>query len=674
MQMKSSRRASDALVRLALCVGLMVFAMTALTPDTRAQTKTYMGVKIKPLMTIKVGDRGYCKTVFQGLTVSTFRFHVKGILFNYFPRQHLILIASNDPKLKLAGVVAGMSGSPCYISGGLAGALAYGPNWSKRPIAMLTPIRYMLDELKRKSRGLKGTPTLSVSARPRRAAATGLTVKLRRPVSGGLGRGRGQGMGRLARRPTRAGTALARRLLGRKNPRNPLSPWFRSIPAPRSARVRTGVAGMRRMSVPLSVSGFDRLTLKELAADLKPYGFAVVAGGGSSADAMRYYKKPKRFVNGGSIGVQLVRGAISMNGTGTVTLVKKNKILAFGHPMANWGEHYIPVTSSWIHMFMPGYSSSYKISTALGVLGSLVQDRRPCIIADTRKRAPVIPVKVTIVSDGGGKQDYSFEIFSNRNATSYYLQYVMRALLRRAVPDTVNTTISARISMDVTYPQRGRTVKKTVTLNDYFNAGKGAGLGFRIGSTRGFRILNFLLSQNLTRVSVAKLRIRIKADKKVRAATIESVRVDSNTVEPGQVVNLRVKLRRHLGQGRYVKTIPVVIPSHVVSGTKIRIDVAAGLSASVDAAPVYGIADVWRIIGRMYHARQLVVRVMRPAEGTSVNGRIISHLPGSVLDSLRSGSATKSRLLHRASFRKALVLPDVLTGSKRIYVRVERRP
>lgn len=656
MQHKSPRSAPGVPLRLALYAGLLAFALTAFalavpTPNAQATTKMYMGVKIKPIMKIKVGDRGICKTVFQGLTVGTFRFHVKGILFNYFPRQHLILIASNDPKLKLAGVVAGMSGSPCYIDGGLAGALAYGPNWSKRPIAMLTPIRYMLDELKRKTRGLGGSPILSAGRHSS-------------PL----------GMGRLARRPTRTGASLARRLLAWKSPRNPLSPWFRSIPAPRSALVRTGVAGMRRLSVPLAVSGFDRLTLKELAKDLKPYGFTVVAGGGSSADARRYYKKPKRFVNGGSIGVQLVRGAVSMNGTGTVTLVKKNKILAFGHPMANWGEHYIPVTSSWIHMFMPGYATSYKISTALGVLGSLVQDRRPCIIADTRKKAPVIPVKVTIVSAGGGKQDYSFEIFSNRSATPYYMQYVMRSLLRRAVPDTVDTTISARISLDVTYPQRGRTVKKTVTLDDYFHARKGAGYGFRIGQTRGFRILSFLLRQNLSRLSVSKVRIRIKADKSVKAATIEDVRLGANVVEPGQIVNLHVKLRRHLGKGRYVKTIRVVIPRHVPSGTMIRIDVTAGTYATVDAAPVYAMADVWRIIGRMYHARQLVVRVMQPAEGTSVNGRIISHLPGSVLDSLRSGSSTRLRLLHRASFRKALVLPDVLTGTKRIFVRVEKRP
>ena len=138
MQMKPTQRHPGR----SLLLGLLP-VLTILTPseDAAAQagrTRMYMGVKIKPIMTIRVGDKGYCKTVFHGLKVGTFRFHVKGILFNYFPRQHLILIASDDPKLKRSGIVAGMSGSPCYIHGGLAGALAYGPRWTKRPIAMLS--------------------------------------------------------------------------------------------------------------------------------------------------------------------------------------------------------------------------------------------------------------------------------------------------------------------------------------------------------------------------------------------------------------------------------------------------------------------------------------------------------------------------------------------------------
>ena len=39
----------DTLVRLSLCLGLAAFAMTAFGPDTRANTKMYMGVKIKPI-------------------------------------------------------------------------------------------------------------------------------------------------------------------------------------------------------------------------------------------------------------------------------------------------------------------------------------------------------------------------------------------------------------------------------------------------------------------------------------------------------------------------------------------------------------------------------------------------------------------------------------------------
>ncbi|MFH2006735.1 MAG: hypothetical protein ABI333_09135 [bacterium] len=631
-----------------LLLGLLLCLTIPGSGEAAAQagrTKMYMGVKIKPILQIRVGDKGYCKTVFHGTKVGTFRFHVKGILFNYFPRQHLILIASDDPKLKRSGVVAGMSGSPCYIHGGLAGALAYGPNWSKRPIAMLTPIRYMLDELKRPARGIKHSPVASLQLRNATPAHLGFQ-KLRRPP--------------------RLGVARINSLLAWRSGRNPLSPWFRSVPAPPSAKLRRGVAGMRRLSVPLAVSGFDRLTLQELKKDLAPYGFSVVQGGGSSADALRYYKVPKRFEDGGSIGVQLVRGAISMNGTGTVTIVRGNKVLAFGHPMANWGEHYIPVTSSWIHMFMPSYGSSYKISTALGELGRLIQDRRPCIIAETGKKAPVIPVKVTMVSKLGGTKDYSFEIFSNRRVTHYYMSYVIRSILRRELPDAIDTAVTARFSFDT-------DGAGTITLDDYFYAGRGAAFSFNITGTRGFRIMSFLLASPLRRVHIKRVRIRVQAEYATRVADLTDVRLASNNVEPGSVVQVFARLKRRYGQGSYVKAIPVRIPRNLPDGSLVRIEVASGTYATVDAAPVESIADVLRIISRLYHARQLVVRVLLPGEGTSVGGRIIANLPGSVLDSLRSAVSTKTRIIHRSSFRRAITLPDVLYGSQYIYARVTRR-
>lgn len=607
--------------------GLFLLALLLTLGSSEARA-----VPTKGVTELKVGDQGYCLTVFQGLRPERFSIRVEGILFNYFPGQHLILITSDDPKVKRSGIVAGMSGSPCFVGGKLVGALAYGPNWTKRPIAMLTPIAYMLKELKRPLRGMDRSPL--ALGRPRRE------------------------------RPRPAAVTQASQQLAWRGGQSPLAPWYRSLPTPLSARVRPAVAGMRRLSVPLSVSGFDTLTLSELKRELEPYGLSVVQGGSSSADALRYYRAPKTFENGGSIGVQLMRGSVSMNGTGTVTLVEGKRVLAFGHPMANWGEHYIPVTTSWIHMFMPSYSSSYKISTALDEIGSLVLDRQTCIMAETGRRAPMIPVSLTIESKAGGTKRFAFEVFSNEKATAHYLSFALQTLVRTELPDLYNTSIAARFSFDT-------DAAGSFSLEDYFFSRNGAGLGWSTAMTRGYRLLSFLMATPLAKVRIKKVRIDIRAVHAIREADIEDAQLPTTVLRPGQVVPLRITIRRHYGGARYDRTVSVRIPSHLPNGTIIKIEVSSGPSATVDAAPPETLADVRRLVNRMYNARQLVVRVMQPGEGTSVNGRILENLPGSVLDSLRTGASVKTQILHRSSVRHVLTVDDVLNGKKTLFARIE---
>src|SRR5205814_9855731 len=53
------------------------------------------------------------------------------------------------PRLDITKIVAGMSGSPIYLDGKMAGAYAYGWSFGAEPVAGVTPIRAMLDELER---------------------------------------------------------------------------------------------------------------------------------------------------------------------------------------------------------------------------------------------------------------------------------------------------------------------------------------------------------------------------------------------------------------------------------------------------------------------------------------------------------------------------------------------
>ena len=62
------------------------------------------------------------------------------------PGQDLILAKLHGAKPEYTGVVEGMSGSPVYIDGKLAGSLSYRiGQFTKEPIAGITPIEQMLE-------------------------------------------------------------------------------------------------------------------------------------------------------------------------------------------------------------------------------------------------------------------------------------------------------------------------------------------------------------------------------------------------------------------------------------------------------------------------------------------------------------------------------------------------
>src|SRR6266571_5276118 len=103
--------------------------------------------KIITVSQIHAGMRGVAYTVFEGVKPESMDVEVLGVLHNVNgPKGDIILIRLHGTKAEYTGVVAGMSGSPVYLNGKLAGALAFRiGEFSKEPIAGVTPIADMLE-------------------------------------------------------------------------------------------------------------------------------------------------------------------------------------------------------------------------------------------------------------------------------------------------------------------------------------------------------------------------------------------------------------------------------------------------------------------------------------------------------------------------------------------------
>jgi hypothetical protein len=135
---------------------LLLLLAPAITAQSPLQTAPPAGVKdgpppasagIFPLKDVHRGLRGTAWTVFEGTAPEPMGVEVLGTLRNAAgPGEDIILVRLSGAKAEYTGVVAGMSGSPVYFDGKLAGALAFRiGQFSKEPIAGVTPIERMLE-------------------------------------------------------------------------------------------------------------------------------------------------------------------------------------------------------------------------------------------------------------------------------------------------------------------------------------------------------------------------------------------------------------------------------------------------------------------------------------------------------------------------------------------------
>ncbi len=115
---------------LALVVALVPLGLTAQSNETL------------PVDQVRPGMQGYAYTIFAGDQVEKFDLEVIGVMPNFLgPQQSIILVQLKGQKVERTGVVAGMSGSPVYLDGKLAGALSLKLGiFTKDPIAGVTPI------------------------------------------------------------------------------------------------------------------------------------------------------------------------------------------------------------------------------------------------------------------------------------------------------------------------------------------------------------------------------------------------------------------------------------------------------------------------------------------------------------------------------------------------------
>ncbi len=324
---------------------------------------------------IQPGMKGYGRTVFRGSRIERFEFEVLGIQRNLAPGRSLILVKASGGPLAETGILAGMSGSPCYIDGKLVGALSTGFTFEKEPIGGITPIADMLEQLRDVPEG----------ASPR----TPLVLPKIEP-------------------PKVLKAALSGTMLPWKDLAGEGDPDARSLPLP----VSGGELG------PEARSFLQGLPIQYVAAP------ALSPAPGAEASPLE---------PGGMVSVTLVQGDMDMAASGTITHVSGKRVLLFGHQLLNLGPVDLPLWSASVAYSMPSYLSSFKLATPVAPVGALRLDRASGVAGVLGAEAKMVPLRVGLNLGGRKTLNFRFELMDHPFLTPFLAATVVTQALNAHV-------------------------------------------------------------------------------------------------------------------------------------------------------------------------------------------------------------------------------------------------
>jgi hypothetical protein len=585
-----------------------------------------------PLDQIHEGMRGTALTVFQGVKPESMDVEVLGVMRNVNgPKGDIILVRLHGTKPEYTGVVAGMSGSPVYFDGKLAGALAFRiGEFSKEPIAGVTPIEVML-EINALDHSPANSPASSSANSPAPMRASLLDTTSPNQVG---------------TTPTASSGGSA--ALPPQNYSNYLKP----------------------IETPLVFNGFSDETLQRYGSQFAAAGIIPVMGIGSSSDR----KQPEPIEAGSAVSAVLVRGDMDIAATCTVTYVDPQRLLACGHPLMQFGEVDFPMTKATVLATLPSPLNAFKIVNTTETVGAFVQDRQSGIMGVPGRESKMIPVTVVLHTQGEhgtATKEFHYEVLNNARLSPL----AMMATVFNALHGT------NQYGEDITYRMNGVLNVKgypEVTLRNMFapqdNGQPAAALAAASIGERFGRIY----SNPLDAPDVQGVRLDFDLVRERRSARLEATRTDMTEARPGDQIMVETVIRPYRGE-RLVRQIPIRIPTSTSKGT-LRILVSDGdtldrmhrgtpmMNRGLGLAPTIALLNKERANDRVY------VSLIQSDPEAMVADKVMPTLPLSVMNVMENMRGTQDMVvLGESSVSEASTEPldYVVSGAQMLTISIK---
>lgn len=573
--------------------------------------------EILPLSQVKPGMQGVAYTIFSGDQIEKMELSVIGVLHNALgPKQDLILVELHGPQAEHAGVVSGMSGSPVYLDGKLAGALSLRLGlFTKEAIAGVTPIENILDIEK----ALPATSSVATT--------------------------------------TAVGTLSASNETAAR------------VPLPIELSEQLGVTSgsyLVPIETPLVFTGLYPQTLAQFGGKLLSLGMTATAGGTAAPSPEDSKLQP-----GDMVGMDLIRGDLSLSAGCTVTRIEGDRVFACGHPLFGFGPVSLPLSRGHVVMTLASAMASTKIMNTGGVIGTLTQDRTTAVMGVLGAGPTTIPMDLEIATPAQEKA-FHFELIESPQLTPLL---VALATFNGVVGNTAYSEGST-LQLTGTIELNGHTPVKL----EYLFAPSDAPIpgGFAVaGDVEGTFARLYLNPYEPPHVQ--KIHLRINSLPERRWAVIDSAWSEKSEAHPGDTVRIKVLLRPYRG-APFIQEIPVTIPPQAARGNlRLLVSDAETLNRTVQTfsaaqqSQLPGLEELIRVLNRERHNDRLYATLLQPTPTLLVEDKEMPNVPLSeisILDQRQNPGG--ARLLGESSAGEwSVEMKQVITGQHYLIITVK---
>ncbi len=573
-----------------------------------------------PVSQIQRGMKGYGLTVFEGTRPERFDVEVIDVLKNFRPRQDLILVKTKHPRLEVVKVVAGMSGSPIYLDNKMVGAYAYGWSFGSEPVAGVTPIDNMIEDLQRPLPDkIFGWPLKANAALPADKA---------KQAQNDAGRFRG------SRYDLREHAAA---LAHRKGPPGAAAP----------------------VATPLLVGGMSNGAIGLTRDLLAPLGMEPLqAGGGGAQDP----NAPKRYEDGGAIGVQLIRGDMSAMGLGTVTRVEGDKLVAFGHPMMEAGVTALPTTIGKVLWFLASDQRSFKIGMGVREVGAMIQDRQASIVISHSAKAPVVPLKLSIKGlPGVPSSNWKFEIAHEKFMTPSFMAVAIGSALQAVANERQDVTWTASSKLKI----QGHG---ELALEDYGVAIGGTPEAGEFARTNLVRAIGAVLNNPWQPALIEGVELEVELHYARDVLRLRGAELLEPEVDAGKPARVRLTLVPYSG-AEQTRVVSVMLPPHL-AGQTVNLDIAPGYMEEREVAAPDSLNDMIRNFENPIYPPKSLVVSFDSGSGLAFRGRVAKNLPPGAVDAIRPATSSIGPEGVGSSVREVVPIGQFVVGRDRVSVTV----